>query len=246
MTTLPPLFPLLFPASYFLLLALERFLPGRRQPPVRRWMGKGVLFFLLSGVITTAVPAAVSAALGGRALLHLGRFGVAGGALTATLVSSLTAYLLHRAMHRSPFLWRWFHQMHHSAERMDLAGMAYQHPFEIVLAFGLPGIATHLLGLSVDAAALAGFLGFATSVFQHTNIRTPRFFGWLLMRPEAHALHHARGVHAYNYGSVPLWDVVFGTYRNPVGFPDEYGFWNGASSRMGAMLIGRDVGAPPV
>jgi sterol desaturase/sphingolipid hydroxylase (fatty acid hydroxylase superfamily) len=64
------------------------------------------------------------------------------------------------------------------------------------------------------------------------------------MRPEAHGLHHERGIHAYNYANVPLWDVVFGTYRNPAGFPEHYGFWQGASSRMGAMLVGRDVGHP--
>jgi hypothetical protein len=40
--------------------------------------------------------------------------------------------------------------------------------------------------------------------------------------------------------------VVFGTYRNPARFPQHYGFWQGASSRVGAMLIGRDVGEPEV
>ena len=35
------------------------------------------------------------------------------------------------------------------------------------------------------------------------------------MRPEAHCIHHQRGVHAYNYGNIPLWDVVFGTLPQP-------------------------------
>ena len=38
--------------------------------------------------------------------------------------------------------------------------------------------------------------------------------------------------------------MLFGTYRNPAGFPEAYGFWDGASAKMGAMLVGRDVAAP--
>jgi sterol desaturase/sphingolipid hydroxylase (fatty acid hydroxylase superfamily) len=30
-----------------------------------------------------------------------------------------------------------------------------------------------------------------------------------------HALHHERGVHAYNYGDIALWDMVFGTFKDP-------------------------------
>jgi hypothetical protein len=42
-----------------------------------------------------------------------------------------------------------------------------------------------------------------------------------------------------------LWDVVFGTFRNPTTFINQpLGFWDGASRKMGAMLIGRDVGEP--
>ena len=65
------------------------------------------------------------------------------------------------------------------------------------------------------------------------------------MRPEAHGLHHERGIHAYNYASFPVWDMLFGTFRNPEDFPEHYGFWQGASSKLGAMLIGRDVAEAP-
>lgn len=92
--------------------------------------------------------------------------------------------------------------------------------------------------------ALAGFIGFLAAVIQHANVRTPRWLGYIIQRPEMHGLHHERGVHAYNYGSVPLWDMLFGTFRNPADFPAEYGFYPGASKRLGAMLIGRDVSTP--
>lgn len=40
---------------------------------------------------------------------------------------------------------------------------------------------------------------------------------------------------------VALWDLVFGTCRNPVQPPREAGFYDGASSRLGKMLLFRDV-----
>jgi sterol desaturase/sphingolipid hydroxylase (fatty acid hydroxylase superfamily) len=235
----------LIPVVFFAMLVVERLFPAKPLPKVRFWLLKGIFFFVLTGAANAVLPVAIAHAFGGRSLVHLEWIGAIPGALVGFLAADFVGYWVHRTMHRHLRLWRWTHQMHHSAERMDLAGMTYSHPFDILLAFGLPGVATQLLGFSADAGALAGFLGFATAVFQHTNVRTPHWLGWLLTRPEAHGLHHERGVHAYNYANVPLWDVVFGTYRNPATFPEAYGFWDGASSRFGSMLIGRDVGERP-
>jgi hypothetical protein len=77
-------------------------------------------------------------------------------------------------------------------------------------------------------------------MFQHLNVRTPRWVGFDVQRPEARSIHHARGVHAYNYGNFMLWDIVLGTFRNPETFTDQpSGFWDGASAEVGAMLLGR-------
>jgi sterol desaturase/sphingolipid hydroxylase (fatty acid hydroxylase superfamily) len=58
-------------------------------------------------------------------------------------------------------------------------------------------------------------------------------------------VHHERGVHRYNYADLPLWDIVFGTFRNPARWEAETGFYAGASARLGEMLIGRDVATRP-
>jgi sterol desaturase/sphingolipid hydroxylase (fatty acid hydroxylase superfamily) len=232
------------PVVFALVLVLERLFPARPLPEVRGWLLKGWLFFIFTGVVNGVVPALLASALGDRTLFHLGAVSVVPGALLGYVVADFFGYWCHRAMHTLPSLWRWTHQMHHSAERMDLAGLSYTHPFDTLLSFTLTGLATALLGLSPLAAAMAGMLGFASAVVQHMNIRTPHWMGWFLMRPEQHGLHRARNVHAYNYGNVPLWDVLFGTYRNPRSFPERYGFWDGASNRIGAMLLGRDVGEP--
>jgi hypothetical protein len=81
-------------------------------------------------------------------------------------------------------------------------------------------------------------------MFQHLNVKTPRWLGYIVLRPEQHSVHHERGVHAYNYGNLAFMDILFGTFRNPEGFSREQGFWDGASAKVGAMLVGRDVGEP--
>jgi hypothetical protein len=75
---------------------------------------------------------------------------------------------------------------------------------------------------------------------------TPRWLGFVIQRPEMHNIHHARRVHRYNYADLPLIDMLFGTYRNPRSVEDlPCGLYDGASSRIGAMLIGRDVSRAP-
>jgi sterol desaturase/sphingolipid hydroxylase (fatty acid hydroxylase superfamily) len=59
------------------------------------------------------------------------------------------------------------------------------------------------------------------------NIRTPLWLGRIVMRPEAHGLHHERSIHAYNSASFPIWDIVFGTFGHVASFPEQYGFWQG-------------------
>jgi hypothetical protein len=57
-------------------------------------------------------------------------------------------------------------------------------------------------------------------------------------------VHHARGLHALNYG-FPIYDMIFGTFRNPEHAETKHGFWQGASNRVGSMLLGIDVTEPP-
>ena len=236
----------LIPAVFVLCLILERLFPARELPRIKGWLLRGVLAFVMSGLINALLPMAVVGALGGRSLFQLQALGTWLGALVAFVVTDFFSYGLHRLMHNVHFIWRWTHQVHHSAERLDIAGAAYFHPFDIALSTALTTLSAAALGVTPDAAALAGFIGFIYAMFQHLNMRTPRWLGYLIQRPEAHSVHHARGVHAYNYGNFPLSDILFGTFRNPQDFMAEAGFWDGASAKMGAMLLGRDVGEPPV
>jgi len=97
------------------------------------------------------------------------------------------------------------------------------------------------LGLDPLAAALVGYLVAFHGIFQHWNVRTPRWLGYLIQRPEAHCVHHRQGVHAYNYSDFPLWDLAFGSWRNPREFRGECGFESPADRRLPDMLAWRDV-----
>ena len=101
-----------------------------------------------------------------------------------------------------------------------------------------------MLGVSVDAAVLVLYATFFLGIFQHANIRTPRWLGYVVQRPESHSRHHGRGLHRDNYADLPLFDLLFGTFHNPANHRDN-GFYHGASRRVTDMLLWRDVNAEP-
>ena len=220
---------------------------------VRRRSFNSPHFWRLRATAVTAITFALSIAvtlfwgtvLDGISLLDGSTLGVAGGALVGILVYELVHYWYHRAAHGSDLLWRWAHQMHHSAESVDAFGAYYLHPIDTFFFTTWSSLVFFpVLGLSAEAGAIAGAFLVFNAMFQHATIRTPRWLGYLIQRPESHCIHHERGVHRYNYSDLPLWDIVFGTFKNPATFDREAGFYDGASSRIGDMLIGRDVTTP--
>jgi sterol desaturase/sphingolipid hydroxylase (fatty acid hydroxylase superfamily) len=229
-------------AVYPMLFVAERLFPARTLPPVTGWHLIGVVFFSAYIAIGIHLPAALPAAWYESSLLPGAQLGVAGGAVVGLLVLTLVNYAWHRAVHRFNPMWRLFHQMHHSARRLDVSGSMLFHPTEMV-AYTLLSVfvTTIVLGLDPLAASIVGFVLSFNAVFQHSNIATPRGLRFVVQRPEAHSMHHAYGVHAFNYSDLPLWDLVFGTYRDVQGFMPRVGFAATASRRLGAMAVFRDV-----
>jgi sterol desaturase/sphingolipid hydroxylase (fatty acid hydroxylase superfamily) len=149
-------------------------------------------------------------------------------------------------MHEYDALFRVFHQMHHSAERMDTFGAFYFSPMDMVGFTALGSLSLSLIvGLSPSAVTLFLFTTMFLGIFQHCNVKTPRWLGYFIQRPESHTIHHGRGLHYYNFSDLPVFDMLFGTFRNPAGYEMETGFYPGASARIPEMLSFRDVSAPP-
>ncbi len=228
--------------AYLALVVLDLVAPARRFPKVARWRAKGLAFFVLSFGLGVVAPFFWNDWLGAHRLVDATGLGTAAGTVVGLLVVQLASYWWHRALHGVPFLFRTFHQMHHSAERVDIFGAFYFHPldflgFTFVTSFAL----VMVVGVTPEAALLASSSSTLFAFFQHANLRTPRWLGYFVHRPENHALHHQRGLHAYNYGDIALWDIVFGTFHNPPTWENQAGYYDGASSRVGAMLLGHDI-----
>lgn len=75
----------------------------------------------------------------------------------------------------------------------------------------------------------------------HANLRTPHGLGWFVARPEMHAVHHERDVHAFNYCDLPVIDAIFGTYRNPKTWNGAAGLVEGGTTRFGDLLVGKPL-----
>jgi len=237
---------LLVPLTYFSMLAIEWRWPARTFPERRGWRWLGVAFLLLIATVGATVPLLIDPAwLAEHRWLDGSGLGVAGGTLVGWFVLSGLNYAWHRTAHSVPLLWRLTHQIHHSPQRVDISGSALFHPLEMVVQVLVQLFTTVIvLGLDPVAAALTGYVAAFYGMFQHWNVRTPFWLGYLIQRPEAHCVHHRQGVHAYNYGDLPLWDLLLGTFRNPREFRGSCGFEGGADRRIGAMLGFVDVNAP--
>jgi hypothetical protein len=148
------------------------------------------------------------------------------------------------AMHQSDRLWKIFHQMHHSAERLDTYGAFYFSPFDRI-GFTVLGTVcfSFIAGMPAQSITIILLGTNFLSIFQHANIKTPVWLVYIVQHPESHAVHHGRGIHAYNYSDLPLFDILFGTFRNPESYVPQTGFYKGASSRITDMLLCKDGSA---
>ena len=224
-------------------LALELFWRARRYRAAPGWRLRALVVSAAVFGISLGIGRAWAAVLPQWSLVDGAALGTWGGALVGILLYEFLHYWYHRAAHTWNWLWRAGHQMHHSAESVDAFGAYYLHPLDAALFTTLSVVAFFpVLGLSAEASAVAAaFLAF-NAAFQHANVKTPRWLGVLIQRPESHAVHHGRGIHRWNYSDLPLWDLLFGTFRNPASEPPrEAGFYEGASARLGAMLAFRAV-----
>jgi sterol desaturase/sphingolipid hydroxylase (fatty acid hydroxylase superfamily) len=231
------------PVLFFLALAIETRYPARTFENVKAWRWIGLGFFILIMSLNALLPIFLPLDwIREHSLLPGAHLGVFAGVIVGYLVASLAQYAVHRAQHANHFLWRWSHQLHHSALRVDVAGFVYTHPFEMLLTLlSSLFVSLFILGLDPVAAAIVGFIPAVAGIVQHLNCRTPEWIELFMQRPEAHVLHHERNVHYGNFGDLPLWDKLFGTYRQPVESKVAVGFDPALSARVGSMLLGRDV-----
>jgi sterol desaturase/sphingolipid hydroxylase (fatty acid hydroxylase superfamily) len=234
--------PLFVLAAAIVMIGAERLFPGRKFPKVRGWWPRALGFNALQAASVFVAGVSYDRWLGGHRLWSADSLGLAGSVVVGYVVHTFVYYWWHRARHRSQFLWRWFHQLHHSPQRIEVVTSFYKHPIEIAVNGVLSSVVLYLIvGLSPLAASYTMLLNGLAELFYHWNVKTPHWVGYVFQRPESHCVHHEEGLHAYNYGDLPIFDQLFGTFRNPERWEARCGLGEEAEQRVAEMLIGKEV-----
>lgn len=127
----------------------EALFPARPLPVVKYWKLKGLIFFAFFFYLSSYLPILWDEYLSTYQLLDLTSLGTIGGAIAGVLIYQFGVYVWHRSMHKNHVLWRVFHQMHHSAERMDTYGAFLFSPMDMI---GFTALGSLLLVLVADSA----------------------------------------------------------------------------------------------
>lgn len=167
-----------------------------------RWRGVAVAIALL------AVDGAVTRLTGYQpAPADLAR------ALLAFAIAELLAYLVHRAMHSVPLLWR-FHHLHHVDEPLAWHVAWRIHPIDTLLFVGATSLACIIAGAPLPAAAWFVVGRRAWTVLIHADVAWPATaVDHVLATPTFHRRHHREDLAPANFaGTFAILDRVFGTW----------------------------------
>lgn len=231
--------------TFIILSLIEHFRPNRRYESNRTWF-KHIFWLQLGGVaLTYIVGWVVTDAYQQHALfpslsdLFAHQSPIING-LIGYLAVTFINYWWHRFRHQSDLLWRLFHQIHHSTHRLQTAAALYAHPMDYASTVFIVNLVAYVIfGFdALSAAWVTTWVGIF-ELWEHTNIRTPHWLGYLIVRPEMHRIHHEFDRHENNY-AIPIWDFLFGTYENTRRDVD-CGFTKAREERVGEMLRFKDV-----
>ncbi len=223
-------------------LVAERLFPGRELPNSKGWYFRVLGINLVQVGITFATSKLWYDWMGGSSLFHLDRLDspVLQGFI-AWFISTFFFYWWHRVRHADGF-WLLFHQVHHSPQRIETLTSFYKHPLEILVNSFLIGVLMYpFLGGSVEGAFWLNFFAATGEYFYHSNLKSPKWMKYIIQTPELHSIHHQLHVHKYNFSDLPMWDRMFGTYKDTDVFMEKCGFPRNNERKIWDMLLFRDV-----
>ena len=237
---------LALPALYTIagiLFVLEHVFPAHRQKTSPSWYLRGLLINTMQLGVFLGFDRLWSVYAQNASLLDLGAgLSTLAGALLAYFIFTFVVYWWHRLRHHSDFIWRLFHQLHHSPQRIQTLTAYYIHPLDMIANLLISNtIMFIILGLNAEGAAWYTLITGTAGFLIHANIRIPRAVGYVFQTPEMHRLHHKSGHHAHNYSDIVIWDWLFGTYCNPETPVEHCGFSREQEERLLPMFLGHDV-----
>ncbi len=163
------------------------------------------------------------------------------------LLDDVTKYLVHRCLHRFPFLWC-FHKVHHSAEVLTPFTVYRTHPVEGIV-FGLRSVFVQAIATAIffyffgERAELTTILGVNAGLFlfnaaganlrhSHVWISYGTLIEKFLISPAQHQIHHSSDPkhHDTNFGVVlAIWDRMGGSlYCADSRSPRQFGLGDGS------------------
>ena len=147
----------------------------------------------------------------------------------AVLVADLAEYVIHRAFHTVPWMWR-FHAIHHSSKALDWIAGSRAHFVEDVVVRG--GILIPMM-MAFSHDMIVAYLLFVALHATWTHCNFGPTIKWLepfVVFPRFHHWHHtsqAEGLDKNFAIHFPWIDRLFGTYYFPKDkWPDTYGLSN--------------------
>ena len=177
-----------------------------------------VTALMKAGLGAAAVIAAADAASLQVGVLHALALPFWLEVLLAFVVLDFAIWLQHLLSHKIPLLWR-LHRVHHADRDVDVTTAIRFHPLEIALSMCLKIALVYALGAPVLAVIAFEVVLNGAALFNHANIRLPRWADrWLrlaIVTPDMHRVHHSteRVEHDANFGfNLSIWDRLFGTY----------------------------------
>lgn len=223
----------------------ERCFPANQPASRSFWWTRALLFFGVRIFGVLWVRNLMNTHLTGiHPIFSLKDISILPGAMISIFVFTFFHYWWHRLRHRNNFVWRAFHQIHHSPARVELLTNYYSHITDFLANFALFNfVCVFLIELSIPQLICANILDGALNAFAHANVNTPRWLGYFIIRPAQHRLHHQQNLHYYNFGMIPIWDLLFGTFKNPLKHEAPCGFSLTQEFQLKEMLLFKEIGA---
>ena len=229
-------------ASTIVFFTLERVFPGRELPNSKGWYGRAVLITLCQIGVTLITNKLWVKLFDKTSIFDISLLNapVLEG-LIGWLTGTFFFYWWHRLRHMDGF-WLVFHQVHHSPKRIEVLTSFYKHPIEIFMDSLVSGFVMYiLLGASMEGAFWFNFFAATGEYFYHANLKSPKWLRHFIQTPELHSIHHELDVHKYNYSDLPIWDKLFGTYKDTEIFAGQCGFPNNNEKKLWKMIKWKDV-----
>lgn len=129
-------------------------------------------------------------------------------------------YWNHRAFHKRSY-WS-IHRLHHSSRHLDIFATSRN---SLITSFLFVYVWSQILALYFLKDSTAFMLGlgitFALDLWRHSGIQhadwVQTFFGWFLIMPEQHVLHHSLSGRTKNYGAnICWWDKLHNTFSSTI------------------------------